>query len=129
MSDTVSGPLTADSIAGAAYIVAALLFILSLAGLSKHEKARAGVIYGIAGMVIALAATVWLTVQGAWGTGHGLTGLILVSSTVYLYLASGRVYGVAGWSRIARSLLLALAVGVILVGYRFAIFLVTLYTT
>ena len=72
VSETVSGPLTAESIAGAAYIVAALLFILSLAGLSKHEKARAGVIYGIAGMIIALAATVWLTLQGAWGTVHGL---------------------------------------------------------
>ena len=58
-----------------------------------------------------------------------LTALILLGSTVYLYLASGRVYGVAGWSRIARSLLLALAVGVIVVGYRFAIFVVTLYTT
>jgi hypothetical protein len=58
-----------------------------------------------------------------------LTGLILVSSTAYVYLASGRVYGVTGWSRIVRSLLLALAVGVILVGYRFAIFVVTLYTT
>ncbi|KIC69245.1 pyridine nucleotide transhydrogenase [Pseudarthrobacter phenanthrenivorans] len=82
MSDTVTGPLTADTIAGAAYIVAALLFILSLAGLSKHENARAGVIYGIAGMVIALAATVWLTVQGAWGAGHGLTGLGLLVAAV-----------------------------------------------
>jgi len=58
-----------------------------------------------------------------------LTALILACSTAYLYLASGRVYRVAGWGRVARSLLLALAVGVILVGYRFAIFLVTLYTT
>ena len=58
-----------------------------------------------------------------------LTALILVCSTVYLYLASGPVYGVAGWGRVARSLVLALAVGVIVVGYRFAIFLVTLYTT
>lgn len=82
VSDTVTGPLTADTIAGAAYIVAALLFILSLAGLSKHENARAGVIYGIAGMVIALAATVWLTVQGAWGAGHGLTGLGLLVAAV-----------------------------------------------
>jgi len=57
-----------------------------------------------------------------------LTALILVCSTAYLYLASGRVYGVAGWGRVARSLLLAVAVGVIVVGYRFAIFLVTLYT-
>ncbi|MDJ0456916.1 Re/Si-specific NAD(P)(+) transhydrogenase subunit beta [Arthrobacter sp. NQ7] len=82
VSDTVTGPLTADTIAGAAYIVAALLFILSLAGLSKHENARAGVIYGMAGMVIALAATVWLTVQGAWGAGHGLTGLGLLVAAV-----------------------------------------------
>jgi hypothetical protein len=58
-----------------------------------------------------------------------LTALILVCSSAYLYLASGPVYGVAGWGRIARSLLLALAVGAIVVGYRFAIFLVTLYTT
>ena len=50
-------------VAGAAYIVAALLFILSLAGLSKHETARAGVSYGIAGMAIALVATVWVDVR------------------------------------------------------------------
>jgi NAD(P) transhydrogenase subunit beta len=89
VSDTVSGPLTADSIAGAAYIVAALLFILSLAGLSKHEKARAGVVYGITGMVIALAATVWLTVQGAWGTGPALTGLVLLLAAVLVGGAIG----------------------------------------
>jgi NAD(P) transhydrogenase subunit beta len=88
VSDTVSGPLTAESMAGAAYIVAALLFILSLAGLSKHEKASTGVLYGIAGMVIALAATVWLTLQGAWGTGHALTGLALLLIAV---LAGGAI--------------------------------------
>src|SRR5688572_17848364 len=89
VSDTVSGPLTADSIAGAAYIAAALLFILSLAGLSRHEKARAGVAYGITGMVIALAATIWLAVQGAWGTGHGLTGLALLAGAVLIGGAIG----------------------------------------
>jgi NAD(P) transhydrogenase subunit beta len=40
--------------------VAGLLFIMSLAGLSKHETARPGIVYGIAGMVIALAATAGL---------------------------------------------------------------------
>lgn len=89
MSDTVSGPLTAESIAGAAYIVAALLFILSLAGLSKHVKARAGVIYGITGMVIALAATVWLTLHDAWGTAHALTGLGLLVAAVLVGGAIG----------------------------------------
>lgn len=43
----------------AAYIVAAILFILSLAGLSKQESARNGNYFGIAGMVIALIATIF----------------------------------------------------------------------
>lgn len=43
----------------AAYIIAALLFILSLAGLSKHETAKAGCWYGIVGMTIALIATIF----------------------------------------------------------------------
>ena len=55
--------MTAFSVANAAYIVAALLFILSLAGLSKHETARNGVVYGISGMAIALVATVILAVD------------------------------------------------------------------
>lgn len=43
----------------AAYIVAALFFILSLAGLSKQESAKSGNYYGIAGMAIALVATIF----------------------------------------------------------------------
>lgn len=42
----------------AAYIVAALLFIFSLSGLSKQETAQEGNWYGIAGMTIALIATI-----------------------------------------------------------------------
>jgi H+-translocating NAD(P) transhydrogenase subunit beta len=52
--------VTASSAAQAAYIVAALLFILSLAGLSKHRTSRAGNAFGISGMAIALAATIGL---------------------------------------------------------------------
>ncbi|SKA14193.1 Re/Si-specific NAD(P)(+) transhydrogenase subunit beta [Photobacterium toruni] len=43
----------------AAYIVAAVLFIMSLAGLSKQETARKGNYFGIAGMAIALIATIF----------------------------------------------------------------------
>ena len=43
----------------AAYIVAAVLFIMSLAGLSKQETARKGNHFGIAGMAIALIATIF----------------------------------------------------------------------
>ncbi|MDX7988016.1 Re/Si-specific NAD(P)(+) transhydrogenase subunit beta [Xenorhabdus sp. 12] len=42
----------------AAYIVAAILFIFSLAGLSRHESAKRGNIFGIVGMAIALIATI-----------------------------------------------------------------------
>jgi NAD(P) transhydrogenase subunit beta len=40
-----------------AYIVAAVLFILALRGLSSQETARRGNLYGIIGMIIAIAAT------------------------------------------------------------------------
>ncbi|MGP1923892.1 MAG: Re/Si-specific NAD(P)(+) transhydrogenase subunit beta [Arsenophonus sp. NEOnobi-MAG3] len=42
----------------AAYIVAAILFILSLAGLSRHESSKRTNVLGITGMVIALIATI-----------------------------------------------------------------------
>ena len=42
--------MSIETAAQAAYIVAALLFILALAGLSKHETAKAGNTFGIAGM-------------------------------------------------------------------------------
>ncbi len=40
------------------YIVAAVMFILSLAGLSRPTTARTGTLTGMAGMVLALAATI-----------------------------------------------------------------------
>ncbi len=42
----------------AAYIVAAILFIFSLAGLSRHETSKQGNSFGVAGMAIALIATI-----------------------------------------------------------------------
>ena len=47
-----------------AYIVAGLSFILALAGLSKHESARAGNRFGIIGMAIALVATILAATGG-----------------------------------------------------------------
>src|SRR4051794_41906443 len=66
--------MSATTAASAAYIVAALLFILSLAGLSRHESAKNGNLFGIAGMVIALAATIGLATQDI--TAIGLTLLV-----------------------------------------------------
>jgi NAD(P) transhydrogenase subunit beta len=42
----------------ASYIIAAVFFILSLAGLSKQETAKNGNLFGIIGMAIALIATI-----------------------------------------------------------------------
>lgn len=63
----------------AAYIVAALLFILALAGLSRHETARFGNGFGIAGMVVALVATIALAIDlDIEGPGLGLLIVAMV---------------------------------------------------
>ena len=49
------------SLVQAAYLIAGVLFILSLAGLSHQRSAKAGNMAGKIGMVIALAATVALS--------------------------------------------------------------------
>ena len=50
----------------AAYVVAAVLFILSLGGLSGQESAKRAVWYGIAGMALAVAATLYGPGAGNW---------------------------------------------------------------
>ena len=68
----------------AAYIVAAVLFIMSLAGLSKQETARAGNYYGMAGMAIALVATIFG--PDAQGAGWIILAMI-IGGAIGLYLA------------------------------------------
>ena len=82
--------MTAQTAASAAYIVAALLFILALAGLSRHETARFGNTFGIAGMAIALVATLVLAISGGFtGLQVGLLiGAVLVGAAVGLYRAA-----------------------------------------
>ena len=71
----MSGTLT-ENLVQAAYIVAAVLFVLSLAGLSKHESAKEGNAFGVTGMALALVATVWLSVSRA---SNGLLTLLLIA--------------------------------------------------
>ncbi|MFI5533009.1 Re/Si-specific NAD(P)(+) transhydrogenase subunit beta [Kitasatospora sp. NPDC051853] len=71
--------MTSLTAANAADLVAALLFILSLAGLSQHRTARAGVAYGIAGMALALAATV---IVASRSINAGAVTLIVVAMAV-----------------------------------------------
>jgi NAD(P) transhydrogenase subunit beta len=71
--------MTVESAAQAAYLVAALLFILALAGLSKHETAKTGNAYGMAGMAVALVATVALAItRNVSSLGLILIGVAMV---------------------------------------------------
>lgn len=58
----------------AAYVVAAVLFILSLGGLSGQESAKRAVWYGIVGMALAVAATLVGPGSGLW-----LLSLLLIA--------------------------------------------------
>ena len=53
------------------YLGAAILFILSLGGLSSQETSRRGNVYGMIGMLIAIAGTVFLTFAEGIGTTEG----------------------------------------------------------
>lgn len=66
---------------------------------------------------------------GGGGVDFMVSMLILASCAGYLHGAIGRVYGARGPLRIVQAMLLAVALGSIVLGYRFVIFLVTLYTT
>jgi len=74
-------------ITSAAYIASAVLFILSLGGLSNQESAKRAVWYGIAGMALAMFATVF---------GPGVGNYILIA----LMVAIGSFLGVAVAKRV-----------------------------
>ena len=65
----------------AAYVVAAVLFIQSLGGLSGQESAKRAVWYGIVGMALAVAATLY-----GPGAGNWLISVVMIA-----------VGGVIGW--------------------------------
>jgi NAD(P) transhydrogenase subunit beta len=72
-------------IVSAAYLAATVLFILSLGGLSGQESAKRAIWYGIFGMALAVAATVF-----GPGIGHGLVILVMViiGAAIGAYVAS-----------------------------------------
>ncbi|MGN1393122.1 MAG: Re/Si-specific NAD(P)(+) transhydrogenase subunit beta [Succinivibrionaceae bacterium] len=68
-----------------AYIISALLFILSLAGLSKQETAKLGCTSGIVGMAIALLAT-FVNVNSGIGWAIIVVSMV-IGAAIGLYLA------------------------------------------
>jgi NAD(P) transhydrogenase subunit beta len=75
-----------DSLTTVAYLGAAILFILSLGGLSNPETSRRGNLYGIIGMTIAVLATVLGSRVSAAGVPW-IAGAMLAGGAVGLYAA------------------------------------------
>jgi NAD(P) transhydrogenase subunit beta len=117
--------MTIDMFTTAAYIVAALMFILSLAGLSKHETSRSGLVFGILGMVLALAATIAQMVVNGIGTASGMTGLVIL--VVALLIGAGiglwraRVVAMTGMPELIALLHSFVGLAAVLVGWNGAL--------
>ncbi|MDR3135823.1 MAG: Re/Si-specific NAD(P)(+) transhydrogenase subunit beta [Coriobacteriales bacterium] len=78
------------------FIIAALLFILALAGLSKHETSQRGNILGAIGMALALLFTIAGVVFGTRSGPFIVTaGIPLwIAATLVLVLLAGAVIGI-----------------------------------
>ena len=74
------------SLATVAYLGAAILFILSLGGLSNPETSRRGNLYGIIGMTLAVLATIFGPRVAAAGIPW-IVGALLIGGSVGLYAA------------------------------------------
>ena len=75
----------APGITTVAYIGASILFILSLGGLSHQETSQRGNYYGIAGMSIAIVATVFSPLVGGYGL---LVPVMIVGAVIGAFVAS-----------------------------------------
>jgi NAD(P) transhydrogenase subunit beta len=109
--------MTVETCAHAAYIVAALLFILALAGLSHHETAKAGNTFGMAGMAVALVATIALAIDRDI-SGAGLALLVaamLVGAAIGLWRA--RVVEMTGIPELIALLHSFVGLAAVLVGW------------
>ena len=108
--------MTSASASQAADIVAALLFILSLAGLSKHESSRTGVLYGIMGMSVALVATIGVASRSISAAGLGLIAVAMVIGAV-IGLSRARAVEMTGMPELIAILHSFVGLAAVLVGW------------
>ncbi|GIG24521.1 Re/Si-specific NAD(P)(+) transhydrogenase subunit beta [Cellulomonas denverensis] len=78
---------TLTSAVQAAFVIAAVLFVLSLAGLSRQETARRGNLLGMVGMVLALVATIVLALDQS--ERNALVTLLLIALVLIVGAAVG----------------------------------------
>ncbi len=82
----MSQSLISASLATVAYLGAAILFILSLGGLSNPETSRRGNLYGIVGMTLAVLATIVGPRVAAAGIPW-IIGALVIGGGIGLYAA------------------------------------------
>ncbi len=82
----MTSSLISSSLATVAYLGAAILFILSLGGLSNPETSRRGNLYGVIGMTLAVLATVLGPRVAAAGIGW-IVAALLIGGGIGLYAA------------------------------------------
>ncbi len=68
------------SLTSLAYLIAAVLFVLALRGLSHPESSRRGNMMGVAGMAIAVVATLAHADMSGWGYGLIVLGILIGGS-------------------------------------------------
>jgi NAD(P) transhydrogenase subunit beta len=118
--------MTIDALATATYIVAALMFIMSLAGLSKHETARSGLVYGIIGMTLAMITAIAQMVVNGLGTPSGQIGLVMLIVVLIIGAAIGlwraRVVAMTGMPELIALLHSFVGLAAVLVGWNGALY-------
>jgi hypothetical protein len=123
-------------------ILMALAFSLApaLAFLRNKRPFMAHVVYSLhfyaflllllCGAALLEGVHLWVGIFGlAWTTvDYTISLTLLIASAFYLHFSANTVYGNLGIIGILRASVLAIAVAAVLFGYRFALFLLTLYT-
>jgi len=108
---------------------------------SRHRPAGAHLVFALhlyAFVLVLLSAAVMLAQVDVLFGGGGLGSYVvdkvltvfnLVACGGYIFLAIPKIYGTSGLVRLAASALFVSGLALLFIGYRFAIFLITFYTT
>jgi hypothetical protein len=122
-------------------MVIAFAPIVGLIYKSRHKPVGAHVVFALHlyTFVLMLLSVSLLVAHGEMLLGgdglqsdlvdHVLALFNLAACGTYIYLALGPVYGAQGRWRVAQAAFLAVTVAAVFTGYRFVIFLITLYST
>ncbi len=112
--------LNSQILINASYLVAGVLFILSLRGLSSQETARRGNLYGVIGMVIAIAVTI-TTNPAVGGKFHEAWMLAVFGGGVLGAVMASRV-GMTQMPELVALLHSFVGLAAVLVGYSLDLF-------